>query len=117
EKPGRIRTESGLNVHLGRHKSVTGPNHEDSSKFEIEYIEVLGHHPNHTSGDYMRLAVSNIFERIQKLESPPGKKVELGRWERCKYAIGWLIARIALLLFALMPLFMGAYGIAFQANP
>ena len=25
EKPGRVRTEGGLNEHLGRHESVTGP--------------------------------------------------------------------------------------------
>ncbi len=98
-------------------QKLRATNHEDSSKLEIEYIEVLGHYPNHTSGDYMRLAVSNIFESAQTLESPPGKKIELGRWARVKYAIGWLIARVALLLFALVPLFMGAYGIAFQASP
>ncbi|MFA8386164.1 MAG: hypothetical protein ACEPO2_11115, partial [Pelagibaca sp.] len=27
EKPGRLRTESGLNEHLGRHKYATGPHY------------------------------------------------------------------------------------------
>ncbi|WP_300013580.1 SLATT domain-containing protein [uncultured Roseobacter sp.] len=84
--------------------------HEDHLALERAFIEVLGHYPNHTYGDYMRLAISNIWGSTQELESPPGKKVELGRWDRLVYAGGWLLARFSLLAFALMPPLMALYG-------
>jgi len=87
--------------------------HEDYLSKEKAFIEILGHYPNHTYGDYMRLAVSNIWGPVQDLESPPGKKVVLDRWERLVYAGGWLLARFSLVVFALMPLVMGLYGTDF----
>lgn len=77
--------------------------HQDRSSLEKEFIEILGHHPNHTSGDYMRLAISNIWSSVQELESPPGRKVVFSFWERLLYAGGWLLARFSLIIFALMP--------------
>lgn len=84
--------------------------HENSTVLETKYIEILGHHPNHTPGDYMRLAVSNILQGTQDIESPPGQKVKLSLWTRLTYAIGWLIARVALLFFGFTPFIISAYG-------
>jgi transposase InsO family protein len=38
EKPRRFRTESGLNEHLGRHESVTGPMHRRAADNGAEFI-------------------------------------------------------------------------------
>lgn len=89
---------------------------EDHISLEKDYIDVLGHYPNHTNGDYMRLAVNNILEPVQELESPPGKKVMLGRWERMVYAGWWLLARLALISFALLPFAMALYGTGLLAS-
>lgn len=95
--------------------------HDDHLSMEKAFIEILGHYPNHTYGDYMRLAVSNIWGPVQNLESPPGERVVLDRWDRIVYAGGWLLARISLVVFALMPLVMALYGTdflsAFFATP
>jgi len=95
--------------------------YEDHLALEKAFIEVLGNYPNHTNGDYMRLAVSNILKPEQNLESPPGVKVVLGLWERIVYAGGWILARFSLFAFALMPLAMALYGTdflrAFSASP
>ena len=56
--------------------------HSDHLALEREYIKILGHYPNHTYGDYMRLAVSNIWGPTQNLESPPGRKVTIDCWDR-----------------------------------
>lgn len=84
---------------------------ETAAVLETAFIEILGHHPNHTSGDYKRLAVGNVWMRKQTLESPPGRAIELGRWDRFAFAGGWLLARFALFIFALMPFVMAVYGI------
>lgn len=88
--------------------------HQDRSSLEKDFIEILGHHPNHTTGDYMRLAISNIWSSVQELESPPGKKVVFGFWDRFFYAGIWLLTRLSLIVFALMPLIMALlYGTNF----
>jgi hypothetical protein len=87
--------------------------HDDHLSLERDYIEILGHYPNHTHGDYMRLAVSNILRAMQDLESPPGKKVTFDRWDRLVYFSGWILARFSLIVFALMPLVMALYGADF----
>lgn len=87
--------------------------YHDHFEKEKAFIELLGYYPNHTYGDYMRLAVSNICVPVQNLESPPGNKIHLGRWERFVYAAGWLLARLSLVVFALMPLIMALYGTDF----
>ena len=94
-------------------QNLRATKHEDHLSKEKAFIEILGHYPNHTYGDYMRLAVSNIWRPVQDLESPPGKKVVLNRWERLVYAGGWLLARFSLVVFALMPLVLGLYGTDF----
>lgn len=81
-----------------------------ASELETAYIEILGHHPNHTSGDFKRLIVNNVLQRKQVLESPPGRTVELDRWDRVAFASAWLLVRIALIVFALMPFVMAIYG-------
>ncbi|MBL3587705.1 SLATT domain-containing protein [Rhodovulum sulfidophilum] len=83
-------------------------------KQEEAYIEVLGHYPNHTTGDYMRLAVSNIFQAEQSLKLPNGEAVQLGCWRRLSYAISWLTARLVLVVFAALPFVVVFYGIDFN---
>ncbi|MHA3980563.1 SLATT domain-containing protein [Halovulum sp. GXIMD14794] len=85
-----------------------------SEKQEEVYIEVLGHYPNHTTGDYMRLAVNDIFNAEQSLKSPNGEAVRLGRWRRLCYAASWLIARLLLLVFATLPFVLVYYAIDFN---
>ncbi len=80
---------------------------------EQAYIEILGHYPNHTPGDYMRLAVSDIFRAEQELKLPNGKAVHLGFWRRISYAISWLIARLLLVAFAVLPFIVALYAIDF----
>lgn len=87
--------------------------HSDHLALEREYIKILGHYPNHTYGDYMRLAVSNIWGPTQNLESPPGRKVTIDCWDRLVYASGWILARLSLIAFALTPLAMGLFGTNF----
>jgi hypothetical protein len=41
EKPGRIRTESGLNEHLGQHKNVTGPSDRWRANVLVDIAKVL----------------------------------------------------------------------------
>jgi len=89
---------------------------QDHTSLERDYIDILGHYPNHTNGDYMRLAVSNVLQPAQELESPPGKKVLLGFWKRTVYAGWWLFARLALISFALLPFLMALYGIDFPIS-
>lgn len=84
--------------------------YEDHTFLEKLYIDVLGYYPNHTNGDYMRLAVNYIWKPIQELESPPGEKVVLSCWTRIVYAGWWLLARLALISFALLPFAMALYG-------
>ena len=81
---------------------------------EKAYIEVLGHYPNHTTGDYMRLAVSDIFRANQRLKSPNGETVKFGWWQRLSHAISWLIARMMLIVFATLPFILVFYGIDFN---
>lgn len=95
-------------------QALQSRNVADNSELEQEYIKILGHHPNHTSGDYMRLALSNIWTSRQKLESPLGEQIELSLWTRIVYIGGWLLARLFLLAFAIMPFFLAAYGIDFE---
>lgn len=87
--------------------------YDDLLSLEQDYIEILGHYPNHTHGDYLRLAVSNIWGPTQDLESPPGRKVTFDCWDRLVYVVGWFLARVTLILFAIMPLVMALYGIDF----
>lgn len=86
---------------------------ELSQEKEQAYIEVLGHYPNHTTGDYMRLAVSDIFRAEQKLKLPNGNAVQLSFWRRLSYAMSWLIARLLLVAFAVLPFIVVLYGIDF----
>lgn len=76
---------------------------QESRKQEVAYIEVLGHYPNHTTGDYMRLAMSNILCDEQNLKSSNGDAVRLGWWRRLSYAVSWLTARLLILIFASLP--------------
>lgn len=85
-----------------------------SQEQEVAYTEVLGHYPNHTTGDYMRLAVSNIFQAEQSLKSPNGEAVRLGWWRRLSYVLSWLTARLLLLVFATLPFVIVFYGIDFN---
>lgn len=87
---------------------------QTSHKQEVAYTEVLGHYPNHTTGDYMRLAVSNIFQAEQNLKSPNGEPVRVGWWRRLSYVASWLAARLLLLIFATLPFIMVFYGIDFS---
>ncbi len=102
-------------------QKLRATSNEDHLSLEKAFIEVLGHHPNHTYGDYMRLAISNILKPLQDLESPPGEKVVISSWERFVYGGGWLLARFSMIVFALMPLVMALYGTdflsAFSTSP
>lgn len=82
-------------------------------KQEEAYIEVLGHYPNHTTGDYMRLAVNDIFNAEQSLKSPNGQAVRLGRWRRLSYVASWLTARLMIIVFATLPFVLVFYAIDF----
>jgi hypothetical protein len=86
---------------------------KDHLAIEQKFIEILGYYPNHTNGDYMRLAVSNVFRFDQELESPLGKKTKFSLWQRSVYVCGWLLARVSLVVFAIMPILMGLYGTDF----
>lgn len=94
-------------------QTLRATKHDDELSMEREFIKILGHYPNHTNGDYMRLAVSNICSETQELESPLGKKVTFDRWDRFVYACGWVLTRLSLIIFALMPLVLAFYGIDF----
>lgn len=85
-----------------------------SQEQELAYTEILGHYPNHTTGDYMRLAVSNILQAEQTLKLPNGEALRLGWWRRLSYAFSWLTARIFLIVFAILPLGFVLYGIDFN---
>jgi len=87
----------------------------DSETLNTNYIDILGHHPNHTPGDYMRLAVKNILCSEQILESPVGKKIKLGLWQRLTYTGGWVTAQISLAAFAVMPFILVYLGVDFPS--
>lgn len=80
-------------------------------KLEEDYIKILGNYPNHTTGDYMRLAMSNILKNEQNLTSPNGKKVCIGWWQRLSYALSWTLSRVPLVIFAAMPFILVVYAI------
>lgn len=82
---------------------------------EDQYIETLRHHPNHTTGDYMRLATENIFQSEQSITSPDGKKVHLSRWRRTTFALGWVTSRVLLVSFGAMPFLLAGFGIDFNS--
>jgi hypothetical protein len=79
------------------------------------YIDILAHHPNHTTGDYMRLAVKNVFYGEQQLESPLGRRVIIGLWQRIGYGVAWVFFRTAFLTFAVTPFLLAGYGIYFSS--
>ena len=88
-------------------------NEKDCQKVNTTYIEVLGHYPNHTTGDYMRLVISNIFKDEQSISSPNGNKVCIGFWQRLSYLFGWALSRFLLVIFAAMPFIFVIYSIDF----
>lgn len=98
--------------YLSLQKLRAGPE-TDHHKLEEAYIEILGHYPNHTTGDYMRLAISNMLKDEQRLESPDGSKVEIGWWQRLSYSLTWALSRILFIAFAVMPFALAWYGIDF----
>ncbi|MBR2658233.1 MAG: SLATT domain-containing protein [Loktanella sp.] len=96
-------------------QKMRGSNESDDHKLEENYINVLSFHPNHTTGDYMRLAISNIFEDEQNLTSPDGNKVCIGWWRRLSYVTSWFLSRVLILAFAAMPFIIVGYGIDFTS--
>lgn len=96
-------------------QKLRGSAETDPHKLEEAYIKVLGHHPNHTTGDYMRLAISDIFGDEQSLMSPDGKKVRIGWWRRLSYALSWALSRVLLVVFSITPFFLVKYGIDFTS--
>lgn len=87
----------------------------DEETLNTKYVDILGHHPNHTSGDYMRLAISDLLQAQQALESPIGTKLCISWWQRSIYACTWILARLALAAFAAMPFILVGYGIDFKS--
>lgn len=78
---------------------------------ETIYINILGHHPNHSSADYMAVAVSNIFLWQQQLKDSNGNQIELSIFDRLSYSLYWVVIRVAGLAFFFSPIFLALYAL------
>jgi len=78
---------------------------------ETTYINILGHHPNHSSADYMAVAVSNIFSPQQRLTDSNGNHIQLSSFDRLSYSLYWVVIRAAGLAFFVSPILLALYAL------
>lgn len=65
------------------------------------YVNTIGSLPNHTTRDFHKLAINNIFRTSQRLLTSEGKNYQFSLWMRAKFALTELILLIiAVLAFA-----------------
>lgn len=91
-------------------------NHTSQTSANVgeEYIKVLKHFPNHSTWDYMRTIVNNVFCTQQEAKASDGKCIKLSVWARSKFVVQWLLLKVLTFLFATLPLVLIFGSIAFK---
>lgn len=90
--------------------------YSDAAKLNKDYIELLGYFPNHSKGDYYRLAMTNIFLAEQGMTTPNGDKARFGIWNRMSYAFYWISIRFFIVIFGLLPAALFLFGTGFWGS-
>jgi hypothetical protein len=81
------------------------------AKLNTKYIDTLGYYPNHSTGDYLSVTISNIFFAKQDLEDPSGHPIKFSVFSRIAYSITWLIIRILAIVLMLSPVALALFSI------
>lgn len=79
---------------------------DNISDLNIKYIKVLSYYPNHSTGDYMSIIVSNIFSSTQDAKDAKGDNVKISLHRRISYASYYLFIRLLLFIFSMAPVFI-----------
>jgi hypothetical protein len=81
------------------------------AKLNIKYIDTLGYYPNHSTGDYLSVTISNIFSAEQDLKDPSGHPLKFSTFSRIAYSITWVIIRILAIVLLLSPVVLALFSI------
>ncbi|MCE2918709.1 MAG: hypothetical protein LW837_02070 [Roseomonas sp.] len=87
----------------------------DVRQVNARYIDILGHHSNHTNLDHMKTVVTDIFSDVQDTKNSLGENYVLTKWQRLKFSLLFVIWRLAAFVFAIAPfiLFWVGAGLPF----
>ena len=77
-----------------------------AAELNQKYVNKLGYYPNHSTSDYMSIAVSNIFTGSQHLKDPNGISIEFSLFTRLSYSMYLLSSRILIVIFLLSPIIL-----------
>lgn len=81
------------------------------AKLNTKYIDTLGYYPNHSTGDYFSVTISNIFSAKQDLEDSSGHPIEFSRFSRFSYSLTWVLIRLLAILLMMSPVVLALVSI------
>lgn len=76
-----------------------------------QYINILSYYPNHSSMDYMNVAISNIFFEDQNLKESKGNPIRFSGVSRLSFITSWAAIRILAVAFAFSPVLLSLLSI------
>lgn len=66
-----------------------------------KYVSTIGNLPNHTTQDFLNVAISNVFSRTQEMSSAEGRRYEFSHFSRLRFVLTHImIWMTALALFS-----------------